>query len=93
MISKQLIQWTACVRWLMFLTAGSHADESGRLDKQELINLVLMCALHGHDPAIDAPWASPEGSTVSLGILSCLAQALWPTSKGMTLAQRQSPSM
>ncbi len=55
------------------------------MDKQELIKLVLVCALHGHDPALDAPWASNEGSTASLGILSCLAEALGCVKKGMAL--------
>ena len=60
------------------------------MDKQELIRLVLVCALHGHDCALDAPWASSESSTMSLGILSCLAEALKCTNTGTTLAQRQS---
>lgn len=62
------------------------------MDKQDLIKLVLMCALHSRDPALDAPWASQEGSTVSLGLLSCLAQALGSASTGMTLAKHQNPS-
>ncbi len=55
------------------------------MDKQDLIRLVLVCALHGHDAALDAPWASGEGSTASLAILSCLADALGCANKGMTL--------
>ena len=70
-----------------FLSNIYCADNS--MDKQELIKLVLVCALHGHDHALDAPWATQEGSTIALDILSSLAQALGCANEGMTLAQRQ----
>ena len=77
---------SACV-----LTAGLHADENGSMHKQELIGLVLVCALHGHDPDLDAPWASQESSAQSMSILSRLAHAAECADAGMTRAHTGPP--
>ena len=44
------------------------------LDKEEFVQIILTCALHGQDTALDAPWASEEGAAAAMSILISMAQ-------------------
>ena len=55
------------------------------LDQDELVGVVLVCALLGQDSALKAPWGSQESSTAAMGILTSMAQALKCSLEGTDL--------
>ena len=64
-----------------------YAEEPWTIDKQDLVRIVLTCALHGQDCDLDAPWASQEGSATATSILSSIAKALYSSRRGRTVHQ------
>lgn len=64
-----------------------YAEEPWTMDNQDLIMIVLTCALHGQDCDLNAPWASQEGSAIATSILSSIAKALGSSSRGATIHQ------
>lgn len=55
------------------------------LEQDELVRVVLVCALLGRDSTLMAPWASPESSTAVMSILTSIAQALRCSLEGTDL--------
>ena len=55
------------------------------LEQDELVRVVLVCAMLGQDSALMAPWASQESSTAAMSILTSMAQALKCSLEGTNL--------
>jgi len=68
-----------------------YAEEPWTIDKQDLVKIVLTCALHGQDCDLNAPWASQEGSATATSILSSMAKALKSSTRGAYIRAVQCP--
>ena len=70
------------------MTVGvGHADEAERIDKEQVVKIMLVCALHSQDTALDAPWASGESSAAAMSVLIELAHSMECPDAGAFLGQ------